>query len=163
MASTGSSAGTSSSATRKGNDTTLVMCGPTGTCRLKPWPTKRRSRVKASQKIRSASVGLRRRSRASPRTCRRPEELDLLQLAFKRTEEGEQLLLRRLGRPDPLAEWQARAGQLEPLVSDDDDRLGEIERGEGRIDRQGDDAVGERDFVVFEPDPLATEQDAYGL
>src|SRR6476619_5644895 len=54
--------------TRNGNETESVMCVPTGTCRLKPLPAKRRSLVRASHNARSASVGLRRSSRASPRT-----------------------------------------------------------------------------------------------
>ena len=48
---------------------------------------------------------------------------------------------------------------LEPLVADDHHGLREIKRGKGRIDRQRDDHVGERDLVVFKPDALAPEQD----
>ena len=44
------------------------MCGPTGICRLKPRPAKRLSLTSACHSARSASVGLRRNSRASPRT-----------------------------------------------------------------------------------------------
>ena len=67
-------------------------------------------------------------------------------------------------RSDRHGERQRAAGrELEPFVGDDHHRLGEIERGEGRIDRQGDDPVGERDLVVFQPDALAAEQDADGL
>ena len=43
------------------------------------------------------------------------------------------------------------------------DRLREIERGERRVDRKGDDAVGERDLVVLEPVALAPEQHGDGL
>ena len=51
---------------RSGNETKSSMCGPTGTCRLKPRPAKRRSLVSACHSMRSASVGLRRSSRAQP-------------------------------------------------------------------------------------------------
>ena len=54
----------------------------------------------------------------------------------------------------------AAACELEPFIGDDHHGLRQIERGEGRIDRQRDDAVGERDLVVFEPVALAAEQDA---
>ena len=62
-----------------------------------------------------------------------------------------------------LGERQPGAGELEPFIGDDHHGLPEIERGEGRIDRQGDDAVGERDLVVLQADALAAEQDADGL
>ena len=56
-------------------------------------------------------------------------------------------------------ERQRAAGrELEPFVADDQHRLREIERGEGRIDRQRDDRVGEPDLVVLEPPALAPEQ-----
>ena len=75
----------------------------------------------------------------------RPEEFDLLELALERGEEREQLLLGRRLRLLRHGERQCAAGrELEPLVGDDEHRLREVERGEGRIDRQGDDAVGER-------------------
>ena len=61
-------------------------------------------------------------------------------------------------------EGQFFAGrELEPFVGDDHHRLRQIERGEGRIDRQGDDAIGERDLVVLEPVALAAEHDGDGL
>ena len=49
--------------------------------------------------------------------------------------------------------------QLEPFVGDDHHRLRQIERGEGRIDRQRQDAIGERDLVVLKPVALAAEDD----
>ncbi len=67
----------------------------------------------------------------------RAEELDLLQLVLEIGEEGEQLLARRGIRFARHAERQRAAGrQLEPLIGDDHHRLREIERREGRIDRQ---------------------------
>ena len=62
-----SSALTSSIAIRCTNETKSGICRPTGVWRLN-WPAKRRSRVKACHRMRSASVGFRRNSRASPRT-----------------------------------------------------------------------------------------------
>ena len=53
--------------------------------------------------------------------------------------------------------------KLAPLVADDQHRLRQVERGEGRIDRQRDDTVGERDFVVLEPVALAPEHHADAL
>ena len=210
---------------------------PIGVCRLKPRPAKRRSLVSASHSARSASVGLRRSSRARPRTgarsfghaaprrarraaCAaspprspsstppragplRPSAIammtpcrvwmscrvgsmrwkmlrrlismvsrlsagrkifDLLQLALEIGEEGEQLLACRRRRLLRHRERQCAAGrELAPLVGDDQHRLRQIERGEGRIDRQRDDAVGERDLVVLEPVALAPEHHADGL
>jgi hypothetical protein len=52
---------------------------------------------------------------------------------------------------------------LEPFVGHDRHRLRQIERGEGRIDRQRYDLVGERDLLVFEAGALAPEQDADAL
>ena len=53
--------------------------------------------------------------------------------------------------------------QLEPFVGDDHHGLRQIERGEGRIDRQRDDAVGERHLVVLEPVALAAEHEGDGF
>ena len=47
---------------------------------------------------------------------------------------------------------------LEPLVGHDRNRLCQVEGGEGRIDREGDDTVGERHLGVLEPVSLAAEQ-----
>ena len=58
---------TSSIASRCTNETKSGMWRPTGVWRLN-CPAKRRSRVSACHRMRSASVGLRRSSRASPRT-----------------------------------------------------------------------------------------------
>ncbi len=63
-----SAAGTRSITHLSGNDTKSAMCGPIGTCRLKPRPAKRRSFTSACQSARSASVGLRRSSRGKPRS-----------------------------------------------------------------------------------------------
>ena len=63
-----------------------------------------------------------------------------------------------------MAKGSLRAAcELEPFVGDDHHRLRQIERGKGRIDRQRDDAVGERDLVVFQPIALAAEQNGDGL
>ena len=95
-----------------------------------------RALVRAAGRIRSCSSS---RSRLAKKACSccLPRRLRLL-----RHGEGQ-----RAGRRE-----------LEPLVGDDQHRLGEIERGEGRIDRKGDDAVGERDLVVLEAVALAPEQ-----
>ncbi len=50
------------------------------------------------------------------------------------------------------------AGELEPFVSEDRDRLGEVERGKGRIDGKGDDAVREGHLAILEAVALAPEQ-----
>ena len=221
------------SRSRSGNDTKSAICGPIGTCRLKPRPAKRRSLTSASHSARSASVGLRRSSRDSPRTgarsvrharpapcsasrsrsisasapsstppragplrpcaiammtpCSvrmscwrrlharedvaqvdghgvalfvRAEKLDLLQLALEIGEEGEQAAASAPAAISPAWRTAARRRrQLEPFVGDDHHRLRQIERGEGRIDRQRDDAVGERDLVVLEPVALAPEHE----
>ena len=46
---------------------------------------------------------------------------------------------------------------LRPFVGAQDHRLGEIERGELRVDRHGDDRAGERDIVGIEPRALWPE------
>ena len=95
---------------------------------------------------------------------RRAEELDPLQFAFERREEGEQLLLRRRRGFFRHGEGQlARRAQFEPFVGDDHHGLRQIERSEGRIDRQRENSVGKRDLVVLEPVALAAEHDGDGL
>ena len=91
---------------------------------------------------------------------RRAEELDFFELALEIGKERQQLLLgcprgfvRRLKRQ------RTRGFQLEPFVADDEHGLGEIERGERGVDRQGEDAVGEPDLVVLQPVALAAEHD----
>ena len=49
---------------------------------------------------------------------------------------------------------------LEPLIADQQHRLRQVERGEARVDRKGDDPVGERDLLVLESVALTAEQDA---
>ena len=95
---------------------------------------------------------------------RRAEELDLLQFALEIGEERLDLLLgRRRRTPRRLGARAAGAGALEPFVGDDHHRLRQIERGEGRIDRQRDDAVGHADLVVLQPVALAAEHQRHRL
>ena len=54
----------------------------------------------------------------------------------------------------------ARCRPLEPFIADQQHGLGEVERGKARIDREGDDAVGEPDLLVGQPPALPAEQDA---
>ena len=61
-----SAAGTRSITHLSGNETKSAICGPIGTCRLKPTAAKRRSFTSACHKRRSASVGFRRSSRGRP-------------------------------------------------------------------------------------------------
>ena len=67
-AATSSVSGVTSITVRSGNETKSATCGPIGVCRLNPSATKRRSPVIMIHNARSASVGLRRSSRARPRT-----------------------------------------------------------------------------------------------
>jgi len=55
---------------------------------------------------------------------------------------------------------RARGRALEPFVADQQHGLGEVERGKTRIDREGDDPVGEPDLLVGQAPALAAEQDA---
>ena len=55
---------------------------------------------------------------------------------------------------------RARGRQLEPFIADQQHRLRQVERGKAGIDREGDDAVGKRDFLVLQAVALAAEQDA---
>ena len=209
------------------------MWRPTGVWRLNS-PAKRRSRVSACHRMRSASVGFRRSSRASPRTVElspgtagpcpcsaskrpqpcglfavqhaalgrtlaafgdrhdhpvqgvhvllgrvhprknvaqvdqhglallaRAQEFDLVEFPDQIVEEGLHLVLRgRLG-PFGHREREVTAGrQLEPLVADQQHRLRQVERGKTRVDREGDDPVGERDLLVLQAVALPAEQDA---
>ncbi len=78
-------------------------------------------------------------------------------------EQPHEVLLRRRDRPgvghrqDAL--FRREAGEP-PLVAEEQHRLGEVERGEGRVDRKVQDLVGERQVLVVEPGPLAAEEDA---
>ena len=67
----------------------------------------------------------------------RPEVFDEVELAFEIGEESLHLLLAGRLRLLRHGEGQRAAGrQLEPLVGHERDRLREIERGKGRIDRE---------------------------
>ena len=73
-------------------------------------------------------------------------------------EQRDQRLAARRRREQLAREGQARpAARLPPRVADEQHRLGEVERGKVRGDREGDDRVGERHLVVGEADPLAAE------
>jgi len=52
---------------------------------------------------------------------------------------------------------------FEPFVSDDHHGLRQIKRGEGRIDRQSDDAIGERDSWFSSPLRSRPKQDGDGF
>ena len=81
--------------------------------------------------------------------------------ALEMLEQPEQLVLGRGRRFRRLGERQLVAlGLPPPLVGHEQHRLGDVERGERRLDRQRDDGVGDRDLLVVEPPALAAEQDA---
>ena len=82
---------------------------------------------------------------------------------------GEQVLdfllgcgLRALPRQPVLAAYQRRVG-LEPLVADQQHRLGEVDRGIGRVGRHDHQRLGARRVVVVEPALLAPEQERRAL
>ncbi len=52
------------------------------------------------------------------------------------------------------------ARRLEPLVGDQQHRLGEVEREEGRVDRDAEHGIGQHELVVGEPGALGAEQEA---
>ncbi len=93
----------------------------------------------------------------------RPEKFDAFEFALERGKKRHELLLRRRRGFLRHGERQAAAGTLEPFIADNHDGLRQVERGESRIDRQGDDAVGQRHFVVLETIALAAEHDGDGL
>ena len=66
----------------------------------------------------------------------------------------------RLGALGHRERQRARGRELEPFIADQQHRLRQVERGKARIDREGDDAVGERDLLVLQAVALAAEQDA---
>ncbi len=84
----------------------------------------------------------------------------MIELGDQRVEER---LLLRLARAHRALgrgiRQRASLRALEPLVAHQQHGLREIERGEFRIDRKRDDAVGKRDLVVGQPPALAAEQD----
>src|SRR5690606_35552335 len=93
---------------------------------------------------------------------RRAEIAAHLQRFFQVVEQALQRHLRRrrdLRAPEGEVEFVLHAC-LHPLIRHEQHRLGDIERGEGRIDREGHDLVGEADLFVVEPEALASEQDA---
>ncbi len=57
-------------------------------------------------------------------------------------------------------EAAAEAGAGAPLVAEDADRLGEVQRGEAGVDRIGEDRVAEGDRLVRQAGFLAAEEDA---
>ena len=102
-------------------------------------------------------------------------EAGLVEFAFEMVEEAFEFLLgggprvrraqsrrldrRQLGRAEP----DRGRLPLVPFIADQQHRLRDVERGEGRIDRRADDAVGEHHLVIVEAPALATEQDAEAL
>ena len=93
----------------------------------------------------------------------RPEELDLVELALQVLEESRELLLGRRRRFRGLGEGQIAADALQPLIGENYHRLREVERSEGRVDRQRDDGVGKPDLRVLQPDALAPEHQRHRL
>ena len=91
----------------------------------------------------------------------RAQEFDPVELAHQIVEEGLHLVLRGgLGAFGHRKRQRARGRKLEPFIADQEHRLRQIERGKARIDRKGDDAVGERHLLVLQAVALAAEQDA---
>ena len=68
------------------------------------------------------------------------------------------MLRRGLGALGHCERQRAPGRKLEPFIADQQHRLRQIERGEAGIDREGDDAVGERDLLVLQAIALAAEQ-----
>ena len=94
---------------------------------------------------------------------RRAEEAGRVERRFEMLEQPDQVLLRRRDGPSVgkrQCPFIGRETGQPPLVAEQQHRLGEVERGEARIDREGQDLVGERQVLVVEPGPLAAEQDA---
>ena len=92
---------------------------------------------------------------------RRAEEFDPVEFAHQIVEERLHLMLRcSFGAFRHCERQCVRRRELEPLIAQQQNGLREIERGERRIDRKGDDAVGERDLLVLQAVALAAEQDA---
>ena len=91
----------------------------------------------------------------------RPQEFDPVEFAYEIFEERVDLVLRGALGAFRHREWQrARGRELEPFIAHQQHRLRQIERGKTRVDRKGDDAVGERDLVVLQPGALPAEHDA---
>ena len=92
---------------------------------------------------------------------RRTQEFDVVELAHQIVEEGLHLVLRGALRTLGHREGQrSRGRELEPFVADQQHRLRQVERGEARIDRKGDDPVGQRHLLILQAVALAAEQDA---
>ncbi|MEH2475941.1 hypothetical protein V1284_007385 [Nitrobacteraceae bacterium AZCC 2299] len=90
-------------------------------------------------------------------------KLDLVEFANQVVEERLHLVLRGALGALRHREGQSVLGrQLEPLVADQQHRLGEVQRGEAGIDREGDDAIGQRHLFVEQAVALAAEQDGDG-
>ena len=119
-------------------------CG--GTCCEYCAPSRRVSRADRESRC----------GRARPRDGRnRPEQL----LARRGPRVGEDDAFGE--RPVELgdaAERRRGARALQPFIAEQQHGLRQAERGELRIDRRGDDGVGERDDVVVEAAPLGAEQ-----
>ncbi len=93
-----------------------------------------------------------------------PEIARAFQRAFQVVEEGYNHLARRGGRAlDQIERRRRRPGRLHPFVGDEQHRLGQVERGVGGVDGEGDDGVGQRHLVVVEPRALRPEQDRVRL
>ena len=91
----------------------------------------------------------------------RAQEFDLVEFTDQIVEEGLHLVLRgRLGTFGHREREVTAGRQLEPFVADQEHRLRQVQRGKTRVDREGDDPVGERHLLVLQAVALAAEQDA---
>src|SRR4029077_2990687 len=89
------------------------------------------------------------------------EEAAVDQPPLEPGKEVHELGLRRRSRrvDDELAGWRL-AARLEPFITNEQNRLRQVQRGKGRVERYGDHRIGERDIVIFETRTLAAEEDA---
>ena len=92
---------------------------------------------------------------------RRTQEFDAVEFAHQIVEERLHLVLGGALGALRHREWQRPLRrELEPFITHQKHRLRQVERGETRIDRKGDDAIGQRHLLVLQAIALAPEQDA---
>ena len=92
---------------------------------------------------------------------RRTQEFDLVEFVHQIVEEHLHLVTGCALGALWHAEWQfVLGGKLEPLIAGEKNGLCEIERRKRRIDRKGNDAIGECDFLVLQSVTLSPEHDS---
>jgi hypothetical protein len=91
------------------------------------------------------------------------EEAAEIEFGFEIVEHRQDHLAPGWRRGVVLAKGRLSMARLEPFIAVEQHGLGKVQRGEGGIDREGQDRVGQADLLVGEADALAPVEDTHAL